>query len=466
MQQDRGLDADRESRVDHGLGSVRRGGLADQVSGVVDQDVDGAVGDFGRAGRQPGDGAAPAGQVGGHERGRAAGADDGVHHLGAAGRIPAVHDHLGARGRQGLRDAPADAVGGAGDQCGPAFECSSHAGSLQELDCIVQTAGNLTGQKVDCQVHSLAMPDWSPATRRGGGGCGVVRRAGADVDVEDGGMGATLTRKGLATRQRIVAGAAELFRARGVAGTSLDDVCRGHERPARPLFHYFPDGAPRLLAAVAQHRGGPGPGGPAPALDELTSSPAWHAWRDGSSGVTRPRSVLPLPCSPQLEPARRSTRRSWSGCSAGGGGSRDGIRVCMPAAGSALRGTRRRAPRCWHISRRSADHAGHRGSLASGSSPGRRDRRVARGAGGGPCWSRGERGGGPGRGRGEPSGGPGRGQGRPTGRGVRGLHSRVRASCRNPDRRAWPGTGPAARHRRAGTKLRTLDDAALTSGGD
>ena len=38
-------------------------------------------------------------------------------------------------------------------------------------------------------------------------------------------MGATLTRKGLATRQRIVAGAAELFRARGVAGTSLDDVC-------------------------------------------------------------------------------------------------------------------------------------------------------------------------------------------------------------------------------------------------
>ncbi len=36
-------------------------------------------------------------------------------------------------------------------------------------------------------------------------------------------MGSTLTRKGLATRQRIVAGAAELFRARGVAGTSLDD---------------------------------------------------------------------------------------------------------------------------------------------------------------------------------------------------------------------------------------------------
>ena len=48
-----------------------------------------------------------------------------------------------------------------------------------------------------------------------------MRRGAATVDAEDGGMGATLTRKGLATRQRIVAGAAELFRARGVAGTSL-----------------------------------------------------------------------------------------------------------------------------------------------------------------------------------------------------------------------------------------------------
>src|ERR1700734_3743625 len=81
------------------------------------------------------------------------------------------------------------------------------------------------------------MPDWRPAARWAG------------VDVEDGGMGATLTRKGLATRQRIVAGAAELFRARGVAGTSLGDVCEATSTSKRQLFHYFPDGRTQLVDA-------------------------------------------------------------------------------------------------------------------------------------------------------------------------------------------------------------------------
>src|ERR1700733_5850320 len=128
---------------------------------------------------------------------------------------------------------------------------------------------------MDRQVHSLAMPDWSPAARWAG------------VDVEDGGMGATLTRKGLATRQRIVAGAAELFRARGVAGTSLDDVCEATSTSKSQLFHYFPDGRIQLLAAVAQLEADRVLEDQQPALDQLTSWPAWQSWRDRVVGRYR-----------------------------------------------------------------------------------------------------------------------------------------------------------------------------------
>ena len=93
-------------------------------------------------------------------------------------------------------------------------------------------------------------------------------------------MAATLTRKGLATRQRIVAGAAELFRASGVAGTSLDDVCEATSTSKSQLFHYFPDGRTQLLAAVAQHEADRVLEDQQPALDQLTSWAAWQAWRD------------------------------------------------------------------------------------------------------------------------------------------------------------------------------------------
>ena len=93
-------------------------------------------------------------------------------------------------------------------------------------------------------------------------------------------MGSTLTRKGLATRQRIVAGAAELFRARGVAGTSLDDVCEATSTSKSQLFHYFPDGRTQLLAAVAQHEADRVLEDQQPALDQLTSWSSWQAWRD------------------------------------------------------------------------------------------------------------------------------------------------------------------------------------------
>ena len=93
-------------------------------------------------------------------------------------------------------------------------------------------------------------------------------------------MATTLTRKGQATRQRIVAGAAELFRASGVAGTSLDDVCEATSTSKSQLFHYFPDGKSDLLLAVARYEAQQVLDDQQPMLGDLTSWPKWQAWRD------------------------------------------------------------------------------------------------------------------------------------------------------------------------------------------
>ncbi|WP_020662199.1 TetR/AcrR family transcriptional regulator [Amycolatopsis benzoatilytica] len=61
-----------------------------------------------------------------------------------------------------------------------------------------------------------------------------------------------LTRKGEATRQRIVEGAAAEIRERGVLATTLDDVRARTGTSKSQLFHYFPDGKEELLLAVAR----------------------------------------------------------------------------------------------------------------------------------------------------------------------------------------------------------------------
>ena len=111
-------------------------------------------------------------------------------------------------------------------------------------------------------------------------------------------MAATLTRKGLATRQRIVAGAAELFRARGVAGTSLDDVCEATSTSKSQLFHYFPGGREELLLVVARREADRVLADQQPHLGQLTTWPAWQDWRDAvvrryrRQGVHCPLGVL------------------------------------------------------------------------------------------------------------------------------------------------------------------------------
>lgn len=59
------------------------------------------------------------------------------------------------------------------------------------------------------------------------------------------------TARGRATRERIVGAATELVAARGIAGTSLDDVCELAHASKSQLYLYFSD-RDALLRAVAQ----------------------------------------------------------------------------------------------------------------------------------------------------------------------------------------------------------------------
>jgi AcrR family transcriptional regulator len=93
-------------------------------------------------------------------------------------------------------------------------------------------------------------------------------------------MERTLTTKGVATRQRIVDGAAGAIRERGVANISLDDVCQLTRTSKSQLFHYFPGGRSQLLSAVARHEADRVLADQEPYLSQLTSWRAWTAWRN------------------------------------------------------------------------------------------------------------------------------------------------------------------------------------------
>ncbi|MGC4866211.1 TetR/AcrR family transcriptional regulator [Micromonospora sp. DT53] len=93
-------------------------------------------------------------------------------------------------------------------------------------------------------------------------------------------MTRALTRKGEATRARIVAGAAAEIRERGVDEVRLEDVMAHTGTSKGQLFHYFPEGKEGLLLAVAQHEADQVLIDQEPMLSNLTSWPAWLAWRD------------------------------------------------------------------------------------------------------------------------------------------------------------------------------------------
>ena len=94
------------------------------------------------------------------------------------------------------------------------------------------------------------------------------------------------TARGAATRARIVAAAADLMRARGVASTSLDAVLEASDTSKSQLYHYFTDKDDLVLAVVhrqtecvlATH---------SPYLRRATSIAGLRRWRDAVVEVTR-----------------------------------------------------------------------------------------------------------------------------------------------------------------------------------
>jgi TetR/AcrR family transcriptional regulator, transcriptional repressor for nem operon len=87
-----------------------------------------------------------------------------------------------------------------------------------------------------------------------------------------------LTRKGQATRERIVAAATDLIAERGVAGTSNEDVRRAAGVSGSQLSHYFAD-RPALIRAVITRQA---TAGPVPELGALDSIEALRAWADAA----------------------------------------------------------------------------------------------------------------------------------------------------------------------------------------
>src|SRR5712664_4018147 len=90
---------------------------------------------------------------------------------------------------------------------------------------------------------------------------------------------ARLTRKGQATRDRIVAAAAGLMFRKGVAGTTTEDVQQAAGVSASQVYHYFGD-KQALVRAVIAHQTEAVLDAQQPHLSRLDSMEALQAWRD------------------------------------------------------------------------------------------------------------------------------------------------------------------------------------------
>src|SRR5260370_16600847 len=90
---------------------------------------------------------------------------------------------------------------------------------------------------------------------------------------------ADLTPGGAATRTRIVEAAADLVLARGVGGTSLDEIGAETATSKSQLFHYFPGGKSELVSALASLQGERVLEAQRPYLDTLDTWEAWEGWR-------------------------------------------------------------------------------------------------------------------------------------------------------------------------------------------
>jgi TetR/AcrR family transcriptional repressor of nem operon len=91
--------------------------------------------------------------------------------------------------------------------------------------------------------------------------------------------GTRLTRKGEATRQRIVAAAAQLMYERGIAEATLDEVRAAAGVSGSQIYHYFAD-KQALLLAVIDHQTEAVLGRQEPLFGDLDSIGGLRRWRD------------------------------------------------------------------------------------------------------------------------------------------------------------------------------------------
>src|SRR6516225_1696504 len=95
-----------------------------------------------------------------------------------------------------------------------------------------------------------------------------------------------LTRKGLQTRQRIVAAAADLILQQGVASTTLDDVRAEADVSSSQIYHYFAD-KEALVRAVVDYRAQTLVGEThEPMLAAIEGIDGLRAWRDTIVSIT------------------------------------------------------------------------------------------------------------------------------------------------------------------------------------
>ncbi|MFI5952200.1 TetR/AcrR family transcriptional regulator [Cryptosporangium sp. NPDC051539] len=90
-----------------------------------------------------------------------------------------------------------------------------------------------------------------------------------------------LTRKGQATRERILQAATDLIARRGVAGTGTEDVRKAAGVSGSQLYHYF-DSKQALIRAVITRQADAAPVPDQPMMGSLDSFEALRAWADAA----------------------------------------------------------------------------------------------------------------------------------------------------------------------------------------
>ncbi|WP_116412343.1 TetR/AcrR family transcriptional regulator [Subtercola boreus] len=93
-------------------------------------------------------------------------------------------------------------------------------------------------------------------------------------------MNRPLTRKGEATRGRIVEAAASVVITQGTASAGLEQIRAASGTSGSQLFHYFPGGKAQLMLAVAEFEAEQVLEEQRPDLDELTTWDAWRRWSE------------------------------------------------------------------------------------------------------------------------------------------------------------------------------------------